>query len=220
MLTSISAGAPPKTAFLSPPWSFRAKAPRSAVLKAQKSVSSTPATPPSTFWEALKMILGHTLRIDPRLFPGGDEGLGEGLLQAGAAVLQKGFDRGDDLLRLGRVLGFHRPGGDPLRKIADLIQGGHRPLEDQPQQGLHGQGVLILAADAQLVRIPEGMADARPLEAIPAAQSRFTETALGKLSLEAVPRQFQPLVCRFRQEMLHCVIGGLFLDELHFKSPF
>ena len=117
----------------------------------------------------LEDILGHSLRNNPRLFPGGEQAFGEGLLQAGASILQKGFDLGDDLLRRGLVLGFHRPGGDPFRKIAHLIQGGHRPLEDQPQQRLSGQDILVLPADAHLVRIPEGIADARPLEAIPAA---------------------------------------------------
>ena len=121
------------------------------------------------FLGGLEEIPGHPLRNNPRLFPGGEQGLGEGLLQAGASVLQEGFDLGDDPVRRGLVLGLHLPGGDPLHKIAYLIQGGHRPLEDQLQKRLHGQDILILPADAQLVRIPEGVADTRPLEAIPAA---------------------------------------------------
>ena len=219
-MTSISAGSPAEDRLLEPALELPGEGAQERRLEGPEQRLLDAGDTAFHLLGGLEEILGHALRIDPRLFPGGDEGLGEALLQSGAAVLQEGFDRGDDLLRLGRILGFHRPGGDPLHKIADLIQGGHRPLEDQFQQGLHGQGVLILAADAQLVDVPEGMADARPLEAIPAAQSRFTETALGKLPLEAVPRQFQPLVCRFRQEMLHCVIGGLLLDELHCKSPF
>ncbi len=82
----------------------------------------------------LEDILGHTLRINPRLFPGGDQAFGEGRLQAGASVFQKGFDLGDDLLRRSLVFRFHRPGGDPFCKIAHLIQGGHGPLEDELQQ--------------------------------------------------------------------------------------
>ena len=117
----------------------------------------------------LEEIFGHPLRVDPRLFPGGEQRLRKALLQAGAALLQEGFDPGDDPIRLRLVLRFHRPGGDPFHKIADLVQGGHRPLEDQFQKCLDGQDILILSANAQLVDIPEGVADARPLEAIPAA---------------------------------------------------
>jgi hypothetical protein len=60
------------------------------------------------------------------------------------------------------------------------------------------------------------MADTGTLKTVPAAQTGFTETAFGKLTLKTIPGQCYLLVGRFQQKMADGTISGFSLDKLHY----
>jgi hypothetical protein len=55
---------------------------------------------------------------------------------------------------------------------------------------MNGKDILVFSADTHFVLILERMADARPLETIPAIQSGLTKPALGKRPLIAIPHEW------------------------------
>jgi hypothetical protein len=59
------------------------------------------------------------------------------------------------------------------------------------------------------------MADAGALQAVPAAQTRFTKSAFRKLSFKPVPCDGYLLIGCFQQEMVNRAISGFSLDKLH-----